>query len=230
MRWRTAFVTALLGGAAAGVVVDLWPLPERWNPWAPLRLADAPNLLTRFKLGRLDTDPIACRAALEQTPFDVQALADRRFAPGCEFNNAVRVRGMTVAVSAPFTLSCRAAVSLGLWERHVLLPAALRHFGEPAVRLEHWGSYACRDIGGREPGTRSRHASADALDIAAIGLASGRRIGVAGEWAGDGPDGRFLRELRDGACPWFDAVLSPDYNAAHADHLHLDRGPHRLCR
>ena len=28
----------------------------------------------------------------------------------------------------------------------------------------------------------------------------------------------------------FDAVLSPDYNAAHHDHLHLDRGPFRMCR
>ena len=28
---------------------------------------------------------------------------------------------------------------------------------------------------------------------------------------------------------WFDAVLSPDYNAAHRDHLHLDRGRYRAC-
>jgi hypothetical protein len=26
-------------------------------------------------------------------------------------------------------------------------------------------------------------------------------------------------------CLFFDGVLSPDHNAAHRDHLHLDRGP-----
>ena len=33
----------------------------------------------------------------------------------------------------------------------------------------------------------------------------------------------FLREVRDGACDLFATVLSPDYNAAHADHFHLDQ-------
>jgi hypothetical protein len=36
--------------------------------------------------------------------------------------------------------------------------------------------------------------------------------------------------VRDGACLFFDGVLSPDYNAAHRDHLHLDRGRYRYCR
>ena len=29
--------------------------------------------------------------------------------------------------------------------------------------------------------------------------------------------------LRDGACGLFATVLSPDYNAAHRDHFHLDQ-------
>nr|WP_328730168.1 extensin family protein [Falsiroseomonas algicola] len=36
--------------------------------------------------------------------------------------------------------------------------------------------------------------------------------------------------MRDGACRWFRAVLSPDYNAAHADHFHFDMGPSTVCR
>jgi hypothetical protein len=39
-------------------------VPERWNPWAPLRIDEAPNLLTRFKLDRTAGDRDACRAAL----------------------------------------------------------------------------------------------------------------------------------------------------------------------
>ena len=38
---------------------------------------------------------------------------------------------------------------------------------------------------------------------------------------------------RDAACEVFGTVLSPDYNAAHADHFHLDqevRGWGGVCR
>ncbi|MGN2258496.1 extensin family protein, partial [Pseudomonas aeruginosa] len=36
-----------------------------------------------------------------------------------------------------------------------------------------------------------------------------------GRSADQGADGRFLRRVRDGACASFNAVLGPDYNAAH---------------
>ena len=44
------------------------------------------------------------------------------------------------------------------------------------------------------------------------------------------PKAAFLRQVRDGACSSFAAVLGPDYNAAHHDHFHFDRGPYRVCR
>ena len=52
---------------------------------------------------------------------------------------------------------------------------------------------------------------------------------------GDPAERRFLRRVRDGACGLFATVLSPDYNAAHRDHLHLDQadrgmGGWRSCR
>jgi hypothetical protein len=43
-------------------------------------------------------------------------------------------------------------------------------------------------------------------------------------------DGQFLCDLRDGACRVFDSVLGPEYNAAHRNHFHLDRGDYRMCR
>jgi hypothetical protein len=82
----------------------------------------------------------------------------------------------------------------------------------------------------RPEATRSRHATAEAWDVAGFVLADGRRIRVARDWKGRSREARFLHELRDGACLYFDGVLSPDYNAAHRDHLHLDRGPFRMCR
>jgi hypothetical protein len=117
-----------------------------------------------------------------------------------------------------------------MWERHVVQPSAQVYFGSRVARLEHFGSYACRGIYHRPNGPRSRHATADAFDLAGIVLEDGRRIRVRSEWTGDAEAAAFLRAVRDGACEWFDAVLSPDYNAAHRDHFHFDRGPYRACR
>ena len=61
-------------------------------------------------------------------------------------------------------------------------------------------------------------------------LANGRRITVARDWNDGGPDGAFLRDVRDGACGLFSTTLSPDYNASHRDHLHLDEAPGRGWR
>jgi len=155
-------------------------------------------------------------------------LPDRAGESGCGHSNVVRIAASSVALGQPATLSCRAAVSLALWERHVLQPEAIRRFDQRVTTIEHYGSYACRDIAGSR--RRSRHATADAFDIAALKLADGTRISVREHWSGDDPRSRFLHALRSGACRWFDGVLSPDYNAAHHDHLHVERGGGRICR
>ena len=56
-----------------------------------------------------------------------------------------------------------------------MAPAAERHFGLPVQRIEHFGSYACRNVYGRPDATRSRHATAEAFDVAGFVLADGRR-------------------------------------------------------
>lgn len=219
--------------AAAWATAMLWSrrvaVPDRWNPWRPLHVADAPNLLTRFKLARLADDGGLCRAALAETDFRYAPLADRTIAPGCGFADAVRIEATSARVE-PFAFSCRAAVSLALWERYGVQPLAQAHFGQRVVRIEHFGSYACRNVYDREAAPRSRHATADALDVAGFVLGDGRRIRVLGAWNAGDAQGRFLHDVRDAACRYFDAVLGPDYNAAHRNHLHLDRGPYRVCR
>lgn len=116
-------------------------------------------------------------------------------------------------------------MSYALFERHVLQPAALDIYGQPLARVEHVGSFACRNVYNREDGRRSQHASANALDISGFRLADGRRIRLATDWAGESADGRFLRRVRDGACASFNAVLGPDYNAAHRGSLPPRHGP-----
>ena len=61
----------------------------------------------------------------------------------------------------------------------------------------------------------------DGRDLVIV-LEDGTRISVLSDWPGEGDKQRFLREVRDGACGAFSTVLSPDYNAAHADHFHFD--------
>jgi hypothetical protein len=54
-------------------------------------------------------------------------------------------------------------------------------------------------------------------------------VSVAADFRDKGAKGAFLQVVRAGACDWFHAVLSPDYNRAHRDHLHLDFGRYRIC-
>ena len=105
----------------------------------------------------------------------------------------------------------------------------------PAGRLDRpFRQYDCRRLYGREEGAWSEHARANALDIAGFRLAGGARIGVAADWRDLGAKGRFLRQVREGACGLFATVLSPDYNEAHRDHFHFDQaargGGWRACR
>jgi hypothetical protein len=157
-------------------------------------------------------------------------LPDRDIGAACGLRNAVRVEATSARIGEPFALTCRSAVPLALWEYHFVQPGALTHFGRKVAGLEHLGSYSCRNVYGREDARRSRHATADALDVSGFVLDNGRRVRVARDWAGTGAEARFLREVHKGACKVFDGVLGPDYNEAHRDHLHLDTGSYRICR
>jgi hypothetical protein len=231
-RGRALAGTVLLLVVAAIVAwrVQGGRVPDRHDPWAPLSLSEPPGWTTSWKLARASRDPAACRAALAQAPWRVAAVPDRVGDDGCAIVDAVRIDAMRMRVGRPFTLSCPAALSLAMWETHALLPAAERHVGARPAAIEHFGSYACRNVGRRATGERSRHATADALDVAGFAFDGGRRIAVARDWRRPDAAGAFLRDVHRGACRWFDVVLGPDHDAAHADHLHFDRGPRRACR
>ena len=230
MRWVLLALMAMAACGALAVHQHWIEVPERWNPWAPLRFDAPPDLFTRYRLARLSDDPALCRTFLTTTPLRVRALPDRVTGEGCGLINAFRIEAIGSTAVESFSLSCRSAASLALWWRHSVEPSARRQFGGPVLRLEHFGSYACRNVYNREQGSRSRHAVAEALDVSGFVFAGGKRVRVVRNWSPETADGRFLHALRDDACQWFDGVLSPDYNEAHRDHLHLDRGPYRLCR
>jgi hypothetical protein len=227
---RVLLVLLLMVGVAGVSVWRGWiSLPPQWNPWAPLDVKAKPNLLTRYKLMLLRDDSQLCEQALSSSGLRVAPQADSPDAK-CPLNDALRVQGGDVALSSSFLASCRLAVSFALFEHHALQPAAQTVYGQAVTRVDHLGSFACRNVYGRENGRLSQHATANALDIAGFRLADGRSISVLKDWPKDNQDARFLRQVHDGACDVFSVVLGPDYNAAHRNHFHVDVGPWWVCR
>jgi hypothetical protein len=226
--------SVLLDVAAAAllllIAVDAWAPPQDL-PWKPLRLDHPVGLATAAKFSRATQDPALCRRVLSEGGVSFLEEPDRDY-EACSTVDTVRLRdGAAVALTpAAPVITCPAALGYAFWSRHVVQPAARAELGTPIARIEHYGTYACRNIYGQATGRRSEHAFANALDVAAFRTASGAQVSVLRHFGEDGPRGRFLRRVRDGACPWFRAVLSPDYNAAHRDHFHLDHGRYRVCR
>jgi hypothetical protein len=228
-RWIFCLILLALGGTAVSVWRGWLDVPAQWNPWAALDIKAPPNWLTGYKLMRLRSDPELCAQALRSSDLRVAQQSD---SPGakCPLIGALRVQGGEVALSSSFLASCPLAVAYAMFEHHSLQPAAQAIYGQEVARLDHLGSFACRNVYNRESGALSRHASADALDIAGFRLADGRSISVLKDWPKDNQDARFLRQVRDGACEAFSVVLSPDYNAAHRNHFHVDVGRWSVCR
>jgi hypothetical protein len=199
--------------------------PERF-PWTPLALDDPPGPFTAMKLAELRDDPRLCRALMVQV-----GDADRPAPPlqstnsQCGFSDGMNLApedgGSIRYVPSSLVTACPVAAALRLWEQAVQA-AARRHLGTSVATIEHFGSYSCRRLYGRSEGSFSEHATANAVDVAAFGLADGRRISVVNDWKGDADEVAFLRSTRDEACRLFATTLSPDYNEAHRDHLHLD--------
>jgi hypothetical protein len=206
-------------------------------PWTDLDLARPIGAFTARKLAGLDG--ARCRILLERAGVRHRRLPDRDPGGQCGYRHAVAFApGGSLAIAyrpAGLGLQCPVAAALALWEWHVVQPAARRHFGRPVAAIDHYGGHSCRRLYGREGGAWSEHARANAVDVAGFTLAGGRRIRVLGGWERGGAETAFLREVRDGACRLFSTVLSPDYNAAHSDHFHLDEAPRgawgwRACR
>lgn len=226
---RSVILLALV--ALGGAILLMRVAPGGDDLAAPIGLG------TGSRIAGLSRDPAACRARLDQAGIAYRALPARDGGGHCGFSDGVAwgeggARAIRYGPAAP-PLACPLATALAVWEWDVVQPAAVRAFGTTVARIDHFGSYACRRIYGRAAGDWSLHARAAAVDIAGFRLSDGRRITVAGDWRKDGAEADFLHAVRDGACRLFGTTLSPDYNAAHRDHLHLDeaqRSGFRACR
>ncbi|TGX52914.1 extensin family protein [Sphingomonas gei] len=208
-------------------------------PWTRLDLGQPIGAFTGRKLAGLTDNFAECRALLQAAGVRYTILPTVKSAGKCGYADGLRfVPGGAQRVEftpARLGVSCPVAAALSMWEWNVLQPAAQKHFGARVERVEHLGSYSCRRLYGRSAGDWSEHATADAIDVAGFRLSDGTHVSVLGDWQGGGEKAAFLRDVRTGGCSLFSTVLSPDYNAAHRDHLHLDQAERgemgwRACR
>lgn len=191
------------------------------NPWAPLDLRDPRGWATRSKLSALRGEIDSCHAVLDRSDVGFSALP----ASGdgeCRREDRLTLATMPFAPRFP-QMTCPVAAGLVLWIEKDVQPLAQDILGSRVARIEQLGTYSCRRMYGDDDAPWSDHSTGNAIDIAGFILADGRRVSLLRDWGGEDAEARFLSATRDAACASFETVLSPDYNAAHADHFHLDQ-------
>lgn len=225
-----AFLAASGVSLTAAIHFSWLRVPPNWIPWHPVQLAAPPGWMARWQINALAADAGACFAALDGTTIAYTPLPTRAGAgDGCTITAGVRVARSQIGYSRMVNATCALAAALYWYERD-LMALALQHLGTGLVRIDQWGTYACRNVNNAKEGLRSQHATANAVDIGGFRLADGRSISVLRDWGEETAEGRFLAAARDAGCRYFNAVLGPAYNRAHADHFHLDLGRARICR
>lgn len=206
-----------------------WQVPPQHLPWTPLRIGDPVGLATRDKLTAIGD--ASCRAVLAEGGVRFAPRPDRDNGGFCRLRDTGVIEGGLTARLEPARplLTCRQTLAVAIWDRQVVQPAARAELGRTVAAIRHYGTYACRTVYGR-PGARpSQHATANAIDVAAFRFAGGGEASVLADFHGQTPEGRFLHRVRDGACRVFGHTLSPDYNRAHRNQLHLDMSSFTIC-
>lgn len=207
-------------------------VPLRYLPFAKLDLNAPDSWFVDLRLAALKRDREQCRTAILSPVINAEAVSDAPIENGCGWSNAVAVSTAGGARVGADKMTCDLAAAFAMWMAHEVQPLARAQLNTTVKSVQHMGVYACRNIQGSKALTafRSQHARANAIDVASFALSDGRTISVAKHWNGGGAEAKFLHEVHARACRYFRAALGPEYNAAHANHFHFDRGPFRSCR
>ncbi len=149
----------------------------------------------------------------------------------CEISDAVRVQNPINGVVYRYIESASATPLYGSCELMLAvyeLSGLLREYGINEVG--HIGTYNCRVISGTS--TLSRHGYGDAIDLGSFFTTSGQEYNIIRDWEHDTTTfsteaARALYEIGQQmhARGIFNIVLTPNYNAAHDNHFHVDLTP-----
>lgn len=136
--------------------------------------------------------------------------------------NGVGLRYVESADDSEVFVSCDTALSI------VGSAAVAQTLG--ADEIIHIGTYNCRVISGTS--NLSQHGHANAIDIYGFTMEDGSEHTLIDDWEHDNDNpsstgGQMLKDFADqswGMMLW-NIILTPDFNAAHDNHFHVDRTP-----
>jgi len=176
------------------------------------------------------SDPVAaCLQSLDQHHVVYDRVKDWGTAEGCGIQGAIRVKKDLTDWSRATLMACGLENSLYDFESRVLQPVAQKHFHQNVKRILNMGAYNCRNEKSEHADRLSQHALGKAIDVSGFELEDGTSLSVLKDWSGKGDRSDFLHEVAKGACGVFSVVITPNQNALHRDHIHMDIGPHKMC-
>jgi hypothetical protein len=149
----------------------------------------------------------------------------------------VAASGDGIRFSPAATMICSQTQAVMEWLTKDVQPFAMTYFGKPVTAIEVADSYSCRGVNRVVGAKLSEHAAANALDVGAFQIGSGKEahwVHVAARKDQDDPEAKFLNAARKAACMHFTTVLGPG-EPDHDTHFHLDNafhgktGTYRIC-
>lgn len=240
---------ALLLFWATGVeAVARLPLPRPRPPEAPARVAppadaaqpadaEEPSAAQAAppSVPAAPPAPSACRVALTEALAIAPSIPPIRGPGACGGEDLVRLEavvlpdGRHVTLRPAATLRCRLALEIADWVRTDLVALA-KSLGSLPAEIDNFDSYECRGRNRVAGAMLSEHGKANALDVRAVTLASGKVLSLT-----DRAEARAVREaMLHSACARFATVLGPGSDWYHEDHVHFDlaerRRGMRLCQ
>ncbi len=221
-----AFYMLLTLAVILAMMLGSREVPDRYNPFAPLDLAEEDVWFVDLKMARAVRSLAACEAALLSGGVDFEVMGDLVDAgnAACGIEGRVKLRAIGDVDVADFETRCDMALRLSVWVEWDLRDLVREELGAELAGIEHFGSYSCRAMRGSS--RMSKHATGRAIDVAGVRLDDGRGVPLLGNW----DEGVFWKEAQRAACKRFRLVLGPGFNALHADHFHLQEGGGWGCR
>lgn len=197
--------------------------------------APAPVVSSPQWANAAQVDATVCLATLKASgaKFVAHAPMKKPNARGCGMPQGVTLtKGPSGIVwSPPLEIDCSLAEELPKLEA-IVQEEARAHLGGEIKRITNLGSYSCRAstgpltnaYGGK--GTLSEHAFGLAIDVQSFVPQKGATVTVLKDWGKETGAGAFLEAVRSRLKKETSIthVITPDYNALHRNHLHVDRG------
>lgn len=214
-------------------------IPPQHLGWKTLDTSRPIGLATKAQILRLSlSSSSTCMDIARDTAGFNSIPADPKPSPTtgqgkgiCGWNVARVIYGQDAITFKPgeANMQCPLSIAGYLWVREIDRIAKER-YGQGLAKVHHIGTYSCRRQNGNNSGQWSEHAFANAWDVSGFELEDGHLVTVLSHWDTADQDAAFLRDIRKAACKIFRVTLSPDYNAAHRDHFHVDMGLASTCR